>query len=172
MKREAAPGAGIPLFMQRASLSTWSIQQNICRQPLEEEEEEETIPTKIDVSPIQRQNIEEEEEEPIQTKLRIGQPDDEYEQEANRVADTIMAMPEPRVRRRCGECEEKEGGWPDFRVFEGGVVAEGRTGTLITGGVVFIPRKYTFTDEEIVVSTRWNIEERRRLFHRVRSVFL
>ncbi|MCP4157312.1 MAG: DUF4157 domain-containing protein [bacterium] len=35
----------------------------------------------------------------IQPKLTIGQPDDKYEQEADRVADQVMRMPEPRVQR-------------------------------------------------------------------------
>ena len=29
----------------------------------------------------------------LQTKLSIGQPEDKYEQEADRVADTVMHMP-------------------------------------------------------------------------------
>jgi len=33
----------------------------------------------------------------LQAKLRIGQPGDVYEQEANRVADAVMRMPEPGV---------------------------------------------------------------------------
>jgi hypothetical protein len=32
----------------------------------------------------------------IQPKLKIGQPNDKYEQEADRVADRIMSMPEPK----------------------------------------------------------------------------
>jgi hypothetical protein len=34
----------------------------------------------------------------IQPKLRIGQPNDKYEQEADRVADQVMRLPEPRLR--------------------------------------------------------------------------
>lgn len=33
----------------------------------------------------------------IQTKLKIGQPGDIYEREADRVANTVMRMPEPHV---------------------------------------------------------------------------
>ncbi len=60
----------------------------------------------------------------IQPKLRIGQPNDKYEQEADRVADRVMSMPEPkqslvnsdssvenRIQRQteeCPECNEKE----------------------------------------------------------------
>ncbi|MDJ0719872.1 MAG: DUF4157 domain-containing protein, partial [Prochloraceae cyanobacterium] len=36
-------------------------------------------------------------DEPIQAKLTVGQPDDKYEQEADRVADQIMQMPDPEV---------------------------------------------------------------------------
>ena len=51
----------------------------------------------------------------IQTKLVINRPGDSYEQEADRVSEQIMRMPEPRVQRKCacggtpgptGECEE------------------------------------------------------------------
>lgn len=57
----------------------------------------------------------------IQAKLKIGQPNDKYEQEADRVADQVMRMPEPKgslvnghsslVQKKfgCPECPEKEG---------------------------------------------------------------
>jgi hypothetical protein len=35
----------------------------------------------------------------LQTKLTINQPGDRYEQEADRVADTIMRMPDPAIQR-------------------------------------------------------------------------
>ncbi len=35
---------------------------------------------------------------PIQAKLKIGQPNDKYEQEADRVAEHIIEMPEPAVQ--------------------------------------------------------------------------
>lgn len=48
----------------------------------------------------------------VQAKLEIGEPDDEYEKEADRVADTVMRMPDPgangRVQRMCAGCEEEE----------------------------------------------------------------
>ena len=34
----------------------------------------------------------------VQAKLRVGQPGDKYEQEADRVADEIMQMPEPETQ--------------------------------------------------------------------------
>ncbi len=45
----------------------------------------------------------------LQAKLRIGQPWDKYEQEADRVADAVMRMPEPGVQRQAEEEEEKKG---------------------------------------------------------------
>ena len=58
---------------------------------------------------------------PIQTKLTIGQPNDKYEQEADRVAEQVMRMPDPRspavaitrpvraplVQRLCTDCDEE-----------------------------------------------------------------
>jgi len=44
----------------------------------------------------------------LQAKLRIGQPGDKYEQEADRVADAVMRMPEPGVQRQVDPEEEEE----------------------------------------------------------------
>ena len=44
----------------------------------------------------------------IQAKLKIGQPGDVYEQEADRVADEVMRMPEPQVQQQAEEEEEEE----------------------------------------------------------------
>ena len=41
------------------------------------------------------------------TKLKIGQPNDKYEQEADRVADAVMRMTEPEMQRQVDE-EEAE----------------------------------------------------------------
>jgi hypothetical protein len=43
-----------------------------------------------------------------QAKLTIGRPDDEYEQEADRIADEVMRMPDPKLQRRPEEEEEEE----------------------------------------------------------------
>ena len=43
-----------------------------------------------------------------QAKLTIGQPNDKYEQEADRVADQVMAMPDADVAQRQPEGEEEE----------------------------------------------------------------
>ena len=44
----------------------------------------------------------------LQHKLEIGQPNDPYEKEADRVADQVMRMPEPEIQRKCGSCEQEE----------------------------------------------------------------
>ena len=56
----------------------------------------------------------------VQTKLKINQPGDGYEQEADAMAETVMRMPAPkndssffksspsRVQRKCAHCEEEE----------------------------------------------------------------
>lgn len=43
----------------------------------------------------------------VQAKLTIGQPNDNYEQEADRVADQVMAMSDPKLQRQL-ESEEEE----------------------------------------------------------------
>lgn len=54
----------------------------------------------------------------VQTKLAVGQANDPLEQEADRVADQVMRMPNPNVsfasgapqlRRKCAACEREEG---------------------------------------------------------------
>jgi RNase P protein component len=44
----------------------------------------------------------------IQAKLKVGQPGDRYEQEADRVADAVMRMPESQVQRQVEDEEEEE----------------------------------------------------------------
>jgi len=44
----------------------------------------------------------------LQAKLRIGQPNDIYEQEADRVAEQVMRMPEPKLQRQIEENEDEE----------------------------------------------------------------
>ncbi len=52
----------------------------------------------------------------LQNKLRVGHPGDKYEQEADRVAEQVMRMPEPQkvskdnfhIRRACTKCEEND----------------------------------------------------------------
>lgn len=44
----------------------------------------------------------------IQLKLKIGRPDDKYEEEAGRVADQVIKMPERGIQRKCRECEDED----------------------------------------------------------------
>jgi hypothetical protein len=44
----------------------------------------------------------------LQTKLKISEPGDEYEQEADRVAEQVMRMPEPSVQRQVEPREKEE----------------------------------------------------------------
>ncbi|MEM9006467.1 MAG: DUF4157 domain-containing protein [Cyanobacteria bacterium P01_F01_bin.86] len=57
----------------------------------------------------------------VQTKLTVGQPNDKYEQEADRVAEQVMRMPAPdsvgahiqrapftKIQRACSACEDKK----------------------------------------------------------------
>ena len=44
----------------------------------------------------------------LQANLRIGQPGDKYEQEADRVVDAVMRMPEPEMQRQVEPEEEEE----------------------------------------------------------------
>lgn len=43
-----------------------------------------------------------------QTKLKVGQPGDQCEQEADRVADAVMRIPEPQVQRQVDDEEEEQ----------------------------------------------------------------
>ena len=43
-----------------------------------------------------------------QAKLTVGQPNDKYEQEADRVADQVMAMPDPKLQRQPENEEDEE----------------------------------------------------------------
>src|SRR5712672_3368042 len=45
----------------------------------------------------------------IQAKLQVNEPGDAYEQEADRVADQVMRMPEPTAQRKCAACESGSG---------------------------------------------------------------
>jgi len=45
---------------------------------------------------------------PVQAKLVIGPPDDEYEKEADRIADEVMRMPDPQAQGACPTCDEDE----------------------------------------------------------------
>lgn len=44
---------------------------------------------------------------PVQNKLTLGQPNDKYELEADRIADQVMNMPDPRMQRACSDRDEE-----------------------------------------------------------------
>ena len=44
----------------------------------------------------------------LQAKLKIGQPGDRYEQEADRIADQVISMPDPKLQRQPENEEEEE----------------------------------------------------------------
>ena len=44
----------------------------------------------------------------VQTKLAINQPGDEYEQEANHIAEKVMRMPDSDLQHKCAKCNEDE----------------------------------------------------------------
>jgi hypothetical protein len=123
----------------------------------EEEEEEEPVQARAADGVLQAQPMEEEEEllqpkapgsaspSPVQAKLTVGRPDDEYEREADAVADRVMrtpvtAMPavqrheQPGLRRApdvqalCSECaaeleEQATGGAPPVQARPSGAAA-------------------------------------------------
>ena len=44
----------------------------------------------------------------VQAKTDIGEPDSKYEQEADRIADQVIAMPDPKLQRQPENAEEEE----------------------------------------------------------------
>lgn len=68
----------------------------------------------------------------LQPKLAISQPGDPDEQEADRVAEQVMRMPEPSVQRTCATCAA--GGPPCPACEEEGSVAVSRTADGVTVG--------------------------------------
>lgn len=78
----------------------------------------------------------------VQAKLTVNQPGDKYEQEADRVAEQVMRMPEPKtlqraaidrqtqdihIQRLCPECEEEVSRQPIEEEEEGGRKAPDQT---------------------------------------------
>lgn len=73
----------------------------------------------------------------IQPKLTVSQPGDPYEQEADRVADQVMRMPEPALQRTCATCAAGSASCPKCEESQAGLVqrkAEHNSGS--TGGSV------------------------------------
>ena len=45
----------------------------------------------------------------VQSKLKIGQPNDKYEQEADRIAEQVIKMPESQIQKKtCSSCNESD----------------------------------------------------------------
>jgi hypothetical protein len=67
-----------------------------------EEKVEETVQRSTDGAPPEApiDPADDSEDTPVQTKLTVGQPNDRYEQEADRVAAQVMAMPEKTLQRQ------------------------------------------------------------------------
>ena len=71
-----------------------------CEEEQEEQEERETVRRKPSYAVMRKCSAceEKEEKQAVQTKLRVGPPNDRYEVEADRVADQVMRMPLPAAR--------------------------------------------------------------------------
>lgn len=99
----------------------------------------------------------------IQTKLKISQPEDEHEQEADRVADQVMRMPDPganldrtegltqalqpspgrpHLLRKCGDCEAEE--QLQRKEIRGGSVLTGAGVEELGGGQPLSPVERSF----------------------------
>lgn len=59
-------------------------------------------------APAMRENMAEILGYPVQTKLKIGAPDDAHEREADSIAERVMAMPEGQVQRKCADCAKDD----------------------------------------------------------------
>jgi hypothetical protein len=70
----------------------------------------------------------------IQANLTIGQPNDIYEQEANQVADAVMRMPEPEVKRQLEEEENLQAKGTSGHISEVNSDIESRIQSLRGGG--------------------------------------
>ena len=93
LKEERDTQAGVPFFLQRFSATSHTAPPPIQRQPIEKDEEGITQ-VNSGSSSIQRQFGEDLEETYVLPKLKIGEPDDEYERQADQVADKVMRMPD------------------------------------------------------------------------------
>ena len=91
LNKESGNKTEFPLFLQRAVLSSAKSLQNIQSQAVDEEQES---------SELQNTGGH------IQAKLTLGGPEDEYEREADQVAEAIMRLPDTNVAQTF---EEEEG---------------------------------------------------------------
>jgi len=85
-KEEHGADSGLPLFLERSEAKAPASPPPVQRQPLEEEQETDVLP-----------------------KLNVGAPDDEYEREADQVAETVMGMPNSSPLSTKNEEDEQPG---------------------------------------------------------------
>jgi hypothetical protein len=63
----------------------------------------------VQQAPVQRQLFQERIKSGIlQAKLKIGQANDIYEQEADKVAEHVMRMPDPILQHKCPKCDKNK----------------------------------------------------------------
>jgi hypothetical protein len=120
---QAAPDRSVSLLTNRYQVSAssnyqpnWIARAQTTPETVEpeetEEKVEETVQRSIDGAPPEAPS--DPEDDPgdvgVQTKLTVGQPNDRYEQEADRVAEQVMSMPDTAVQRQVDGIEESEAG--------------------------------------------------------------
>jgi len=79
------------------------IQSKHIQRQEQPQQEEELQPKRLQRQKQQQQ----EEEQPLQTKLTVGEANDKYEQEADRVADEVMSMSTAKPQRQTDKKEEE-----------------------------------------------------------------
>jgi hypothetical protein len=97
---ERGSTVGLPLFMQGGRQSVATVSQASL-----------TPPESIPQIRRQKQKVAKGEEQShliLQAKLNIGQPNDKYEQEADSIADQVMAMSDPKLQHQPENKEEEE----------------------------------------------------------------
>jgi hypothetical protein len=118
---QAAPDQSVSLLTNRYQVSAapayqpnWIARAQTTPETAEpeetEEKVEETVQRSIDGAPPEAPSdpADDPEDNPVQAKLTIGQPNDRYEQEADRVAEQVMSMPDTAVQRQVDGIEETE----------------------------------------------------------------
>ncbi len=88
-----------PVYKNRYGYKPWFKKNNYSSAALAQHESVNNILSSNDVSTS-----------PVQAKFRVGQANDELEQEADRVADKVVSINTnvPNIQRMCSECEEEE----------------------------------------------------------------
>ncbi|MGI0486546.1 eCIS core domain-containing protein [Pantanalinema rosaneae CENA516] len=126
---DAGATAGMPLFLQRASISGSSLpllQQQAEEEEVEEntgtlpiqrkcetcaaeaEEQEEKDTSQVQLKPVSEQISPTEEDPDVQFQLTIGQPGDIYERQADAIAEQVVNQPPPsatpQIQAQCTTC--------------------------------------------------------------------